>query len=60
MGGIIDSVMCATVDDEVRFRQILEGLIADSSIEAYPDFVNEKKSKSLARKRKVIIGIIEM
>lgn len=53
MDKIIASVLCATVDDEPRFRQILEKLIADGSIEAYSAFTNERKSKATARKRKV-------
>jgi len=53
MDKIIDSILCATVDDEPRFRQILDGLIADGSVKAYAAFTNEKKSKSEARKRKV-------
>ena len=55
MDKIIDSVLCATVDDEPRFHQILERLIADGSIKAYAAFTNEKKSKASARKRKVIV-----
>ena len=50
---IINSVLCATIDDEPRFHQILEQLIANGSIEAYAAFTNEKQSKSAARKRKV-------
>ena len=53
MDKIIDSMLCATVDDEPRFRHILENLIADGSIRAYTAFTNEKKAKSVARKRKV-------
>ena len=53
MDKIIESVLCATVDDEPRFRQILESLIADGSVEAYSAFTNETKTKANARKRKV-------
>jgi len=57
---IIDSVLCATIDDEPRFRQVLEKLIADGSIETFPAFTNERKSKAIARKRKVRMDLIEM
>jgi len=53
MDKIIETVLCATIEDEPRFRQILENLVADGSIEAYPAFTNERKSKAVARKRKV-------
>jgi len=61
MDMIIDSVLCATVDDEPRFRQILERLIASGSIKAYSAFVRENKSKATERKRKVRkIDVVEM
>jgi len=60
MDKIIETVLCATIDDEPRFRQILEKLIADGSIEAFPAFTNERKSKAIARKRRVRIDLIEM
>jgi len=53
MDRIMESVMCATVEDEPRFRQNLGNLIADGSVEAYSAFTNERKSKAAARKRKV-------
>jgi len=57
MDKIMDSVLCATVDDEPRFRQILEQLIANGSIEAFFAFTDERKSKAAARKRKVRKGM---
>jgi len=57
MDKVIDTVLCATVDDEPRFRQMLEKLIADGSLEAYSAFTNERKSKAIARKRKVRIDL---
>jgi len=53
MDEILESVLCATIDDEPRFRQILEKLIADGSVKAYSAFTNERSSKAVARKRKV-------
>jgi len=60
MDKIMDSVLCSDSDDEPRFRQILENLIADGSIEAYSAFTNEKKSKATARKRKVRLAVVKM
>ena len=57
MDKILDTVLCATVDDESRFRQILQKLIADGTVEEYPCFINEKKWKSAARKRKVKMSL---
>lgn len=56
MDSILDSMMCASLNDEPRFRQILETLIADGSVMAYAAFTNEKKSKAAARKRRVRVG----
>jgi len=53
MDKIIESVLCATVEDEPRFRCILEMLIADGSVESYHAFANERSSQAVARKRKV-------
>jgi len=53
MDKIIDSVLCATVEDESRFREILTRLITDGSVKPYAAFTNEKKTKATARKRKV-------
>jgi DnaJ family protein C protein 9 len=52
MDHIIDSVMCATVEDEPRFREILKGLIDEGTLTAYSAFTLEKKSKQEARKRR--------
>ena len=45
-------VLCATIDDEPRFRELIEGWIEEGSVPAFPSFVGEKKSKRKARKRK--------
>ena len=45
-------VLCATIDDEPRFRELIEGWIEEGSVPAFPSFVSEKKSKRKARKRK--------
>lgn len=56
MDEIMDSIMCATVDDEVRFTKILKDLIKKKEIPDYPAFTKESKTKKTARKRRV--GIV--
>ena len=48
----ICQVLCATIDDEPRFRGLIEDWIEEGSVPAFPSFVSEKKSKRKARKRK--------
>ena len=45
-------VLCATIDDEPRFREMIDDWIEEGSVPAFPSFVGEKKSKRKARKRK--------
>merc|ERR1712168_1650388 len=49
---IMDSVMCATLDDEDRFVEILNQMILDQEIKPYKAFKNESKKKSDARHKK--------
>lgn len=53
MDDIIDTVLCANIDDEPRFTKILKGLIKKKEIPDFPAFSKEGKSKMKARKRKV-------
>ena len=53
MGKILDSVMCATAEDEPRFRSIINDLIESGELPAFEAFINEPKEKRAARKRKV-------
>ena len=53
MDQIMDNVMCATIDDEERFRDILNGLIQDKVLTNYTKFSKEKANKSKTRQRKV-------
>lgn len=53
MDEIIDSVLCATIDDEARFTKILKGLIKKKEIPDFPAFSKEGKTKKSERKRKV-------
>ena len=45
-------VLCATIDDEPRFRELIEGWIGEGSVPAFPAFVGETKSERKSRKRK--------
>lgn len=45
--------MCATAEDEPRFRSIINDLIESGELPAFEAFINEPKEKRAARKRKV-------
>merc|ERR1719483_756807 len=51
MGQIIDSVMCATEDDEERFREIINEMIESKEVEKFKAFTKENKKEKKARKR---------
>ena len=53
MDAILENVLCATIDDEGRFRKILQKCIKDGEVPKYPAFTTETKSKKKERKRKV-------
>ena len=53
MQKMIDSVMCATTDDEERFREILLPLIESKELPSYKQFTNESKLSKQKRKTKV-------
>ena len=53
MDAILENVMCATVDDDERFRKIIKELISKENLPKFPAFVNEGKKKKRARKEKV-------
>jgi DnaJ family protein C protein 9 len=53
MDKIIDSVMCATIEDEARFEKILKRLIKKKELPDFSAFSKEGKAKKAARKRKV-------
>lgn len=52
MDEIMDNVLCATADDEERFRDILLELISNKEIPNYKKFSREKISKAAARVKK--------
>ena len=50
MDQILDSVMCAKVEDEARFRVILDQMIKDKEVEKFAAYKKDKK-KEEKRKR---------
>ena len=53
MDTIMENVLCATIEDEDRFREIIEKLISEEDLPKFPAFANEGKKKKKARKQKV-------
>ncbi|XP_067100514.1 dnaJ homolog subfamily C member 9 isoform X1 [Osmerus mordax] len=52
MNKIMESVLCATQEDEGRFRDILQGAIDAGELTAYKGFTHESATKKKSRKRK--------
>lgn len=55
MQKIIDSVMCASIDDEQRFRDILTPLIQSKELPEYKKFTNESAASKKKRATKVCV-----
>jgi hypothetical protein len=53
MDVVMDTVMCATGEDETRFTAILSDLIARDDVPDFPAFSKESKKKKDGRKRRV-------
>ena len=53
MDAIMENVLCATLEDEDRYREIIERLISSKEVPKYETFTNEGKGKKKARKQKV-------
>ena len=53
MNKIMESVLCATQEDEGRFRDILQSAIDAGELTAYKGFTHESATKKKSRKRKV-------
>lgn len=53
LGEVIDHVMCATEEDEGRFRKILRGLVSGGELPQFESFSNESPAKRTLRKKKV-------
>ena len=45
-------VLCATVEDEPRFRDLIGQWIAERSVPEFPAFVGESEKKKQSRKRR--------
>ena len=54
METILNSIMCATNEDESRFRSILGDLIEKKELPAFDAFLNEDKEKNKIRKKKYV------
>eukprot|EP00911_Craspedida_sp_UC1_P001859 UC1_evm2s1424 len=52
MGDILDSVMCATAQDEVRFAALLQGWIVSGQLEALDGYVNESAASKQRRHKR--------
>lgn len=53
MDYILETVLCATIDDEGRLRDLLQNMVDEDEIPAFPKFVNETQAKKKRRKRKM-------
>ena len=53
MDVIMENVLCGTIEDDDRFREIIEDLISKENLPKFPAFVNEGKKKKKARKQRV-------
>ena len=45
-------VLCATIEDEPRFRDLIGQWIAEGSVPEFPAFVGESEKKRQSRKRR--------
>ena len=53
MEHILGSVMVCTIDDEDRFKKIIDAWIADGEVESFPAYAGDTDKKKKQRKRKV-------
>jgi len=53
MDKIMDTVILSRLEDEDRFRKIIEEFIANDEVKAYKVFAHETEKKRLARKRRL-------
>jgi len=52
MGVIIDSVMCATIDDESRFHDLIMGWLEEGSVPEFPAYKKAMSKAAKARRKK--------
>lgn len=55
MDHILRTVLLCTVDDEPRFRAVIDEWIEEGTVEAYPAYTAETDKKKKRRKRKVCV-----
>ena len=53
MESILDNVMCATIDDEERFRKIIQEGIKKKKLPKFDAYSNESEDKKNKRKKAV-------
>ncbi|KAG8238987.1 hypothetical protein J437_LFUL005044, partial [Ladona fulva] len=51
MDYILEAVLCATIDDEPRFRELLQNMIDEKKIPTFPKFVNESHNNKKKRRK---------
>lgn len=52
MNEIMNAIMCSTIDDEERFREIIDDLINTKEVKAFKAYTNESKQRKARRRRK--------
>ncbi|KAG8238993.1 hypothetical protein J437_LFUL005050 [Ladona fulva] len=50
---ILETVLCATIDDEPRLRELLQNMIDEEEIPEFPKFTNESQTNKKKRRKKM-------
>ena len=50
---ILERVPCCTVEDDERFREIIDNAISENKVKKYPSYVPETKRKKSTRRKRV-------
>ena len=58
MEKILENVLCCTVDDEGRLREIIEELIKKKEVPKFKAFTHESESNKRTRKKKVYLSLL--
>ena len=53
MEKMLDNIMCSTIEDEMRFADIINKWIADGEVPEYEAFTKESKSTKKKRRKQV-------
>ena len=56
MEKLLENIICGSMEDEERFREVLQGCIDSGELPEYDAFVNEDRKKKKARVEKVCIN----